>query len=324
MSNELMVPEGAAVPAYIQDAAARASNEEMGAGISAGFPARVKLSGKQFSLVDSAGEETPYPPSKLQSDQAGNVYMPMFVLRAKAPLQKQWFAAKYNPNDAEHAAPDCFSTDGLRPDATATGKQAESCAICPHNAFGSGVDQAGNAAKGKACSDSKVLAVVIPEFGIYSFKIPPASLKNFRVYVDQLTAANIPLNRVQTLVGFDLTATFPILMFRFASYLPEALVPRFIKFSDSPEVREIIDFVPTAAAVTQAVVPAAAVVEPAPIVADADLAATLGLIDDPAVVTAAAVVKEPAVAKEAPAAELIDPGGAATLTDAELAKQLNL
>ncbi len=238
--TDLMIPEAAEVPAYIRDPeAAKIANEEAAAGISTGFPPRIKLAGKQFTLVDGNGDETPYPPAKMVPGPDGNVYFPVIILRAKKNLSKTWYAASYNP-DAEAVAPDCFSNDSERPDTTALIPQSDSCAMCPMNAWGSGTDQDGNATKGKACADTKMLAAFVPNFGVHSFKIPPASLKNFGLYVKQLSNAGIPVGNVKTLVGFDLTATFPILVFRFGGYVGEQLLPMIAKLAASTEAEDAI------------------------------------------------------------------------------------
>lgn len=237
--NELMIPDKSEVPAYILNAAAaRAANEEAAAGISTGFPPRVKLSGKQFTLVDGNGEETPFPPNKMVQGPEG-FYMPIVVLRAKKALDKTWYAVAFNPAD-EGRGPDCVSNDGERPDPTSLAPQSETCASCAMNAYGSGHDQAGNPTKGKACADTKVLAVFVPGCGPHSFKIPPASLKNWGLYVKQLTGAGIPVGNVKTLVGFDLLATFPILIFRFGGFLPEASMAKITEMAQSIEVEDII------------------------------------------------------------------------------------
>lgn len=270
MSTELMIPEAGNVPAYIRNPdLARQANEDAAAGISTGFPPQVKLAGGKFALQDGNGDKTPYPQAKLIPGPDGNVYLPVVVLRAKKDLQKKWYASAYNPNATEFKAPDCFSTDGVRPDASVGTPQCDVCANCPLNAFGSGKDQNGNATKGKACSDSKILAVFVPGFGIHEFDIPPGSLKNWGLYVKQLTSAGIPVGAVKTLVGFDPTVTTSILIFRFGGYIGEDALPRLAQMSVSPEVEDIIGQRPSAA-------PAAAA-KPAPLEKVETTAADLGL-----------------------------------------------
>jgi hypothetical protein len=310
--NTLMIPDAASVPAHIKNPElAKQANEDAAAGISTGIPARVKLSGKQFALVDGNGEETPYPPASLIPGPDGNTYMPMIVLRAKKALTKTWYAAAYNP-DGDAVAPDCFSNDGEKPDASVAAPQADTCATCAYNAFGSGKDQNGNPTKGKACTDSKILAVFVPQYGIHSFKIPPASLKNFGLYVKHLSAAGIPVGAVKTLVGFDLTATFPVVVFQFGGYVDEKAMGKLAELAESSEVAEIISGITVTQAApapkqVEAPKKEEPVVETPPVTTD-DLG--LGLTPEPP------APKEP---------EIVDPGGSkGAPTDAELMAELGL
>lgn len=258
-----MIPNAADVPAHIRNlvaGAARQMNEDAIAGISTGMPPRVKLSGKQFTIVDGNANEIPFPPAQMvQMSQDGAVGMPVIFLKARKAYHKQWFATAFNPN-AEAQAPDCYSLDGERPDPHSLAKQSDSCAACKQNAFGSGKDQQGNATAGKACTDNKIMAAFVPGFGVNQFKIPPASLKNFALYVKQLSAANLPLNMVKTLVGFDLKSTYPVLTFAYGGVLGEAAIGKIMELVDSPETEEIItpSFVaPATKAPAQEVAPAA-------------------------------------------------------------------
>jgi len=270
--NDLMIPQRSEVPAYILNPElARQANEEALAGISTGYPPRVKLAGKQFSLVDGNGGETPYPPAKLVAGPDGNVYLPVIVLRAKAEIQKTFYAGAFNPS-VEASAPDCFSNNGVTPDPSAAFPQCDTCAGCEKNAFGSGKDQAGNPTAGKACTDSKVIAVFIPGHGIHSFKIPPASLKNFGIFVKQLSANGIPLGNVKTFVGFDMTATFPVLVFKFGGYIDESLLPKLAELAQSLEAEEIVNSKISGGVKKQAALPApAAPAAKAPVVDDLGL-----------------------------------------------------
>ena len=177
MSTEIMIPESSSIPAYIlamSKGGAAAENEAAMQGLSAGMPARIKMNGKDFALVDAGGEEKPYPKASLQAMEDGNLYLPMVILKAKPTISKQWYLEAYNPNATEFKMPDCMSSDGVRPDAGVLDPQSESCATCPQNAFGSGRDQQGNPTKGKACTDNKIMAVLIPKHGIFQLAIKPA------------------------------------------------------------------------------------------------------------------------------------------------------
>ncbi len=317
MTNELMVPDQSDVPSYIKDPVfAKAANEEAAAGISTGFSARVKLSGKQFTLVDGNGDETPFPPAKMIVGPDQNNYLPVIILRAKKALTKAWYASAFNPA-VEAQAPDCFSNDAERPDPSAIAPQGDTCAACPMNAFGSGKDQAGNATQGKACADTKLLAVFVPGFGVHSFKIPPATLKNFGLYVKQLSANGIPLGTVKTLVGFDLTATFPVLVFRFGGYIGENLIPKLAELSTSTEAEEAIGGITVTPAAKQVEAPE----KPKEIVstvADDDLGF------DASQGTTAPAAQDPALAATAPVQKPVVEPSAQEVTDDQLRKELGL
>lgn len=242
MAYEIIIPENAQVPAYaLLDANAAAANDDAAFGTSAGAPPRIKLSGKQFVFINESNEETAYPPGKLVAGPGDNLYLPVVILRAKRAFTKTFYMQAYNPTDDEHAAPDCMSTDGERPDAGVFAQQSELCATCPQNAFGTGKDQNGNPTKGKACTDSKMLAVFVGGFGTYQLKVPPASLKNFGQYVRELTKRNYRVDAIITYVGFDLASDFPVLEFQFGGFVPEKTLPKLAELAASSEVDAIIN-----------------------------------------------------------------------------------
>ena len=301
--NSLMIPNKAEIPAYILNPElARQANEDAAAGIGTGYPARIKLMGTKFAMVDGNGEEKPYPPSKMIIGPDENQYMPVVVLRAKKALQKAWYLKKYDPNADAFQAPDCFSNDGERPDPSSSSKQCETCAACPHNAFGSGMDQNGNASKGKACSDSKILAVFVPNFGVHSFKLPPASLKNFGLYVKQLSANGIPLGTVKTLVGFDLAQTYPVLVFKFGGFLKQDHMAQLEEMALSPEVDDIVKGISSTPSAPALPAPPKQVSKPAAPPPVEDDGMGLGLDDGKVAAEAEAKAKADAAAKKTKAA----------------------
>jgi hypothetical protein len=241
MANEIMIPDVAELPAYILNPElARQANEDAAFGVSAGFPPRIKMAGKNsFALVDGNGAETTIPMGQMFKGPDDNFYLKTVVLRAKKELQKVWYATKYS-KDGEGQAPDCFSNDGVKPDATIAAPQCDTCANCPHNAFGSGVNDSGQATAGKACTDNKILAVFLPNKGPHSLKITPAALKNWGLYVKALTSRGILVGNVFTLIGFDQAATFPVLTFQYGGPIPETAVGKLAELSRSAEVEEIV------------------------------------------------------------------------------------
>lgn len=247
MSYEIMIPDAAELPAHIINTElARQANEAAAAGISTGFPARIKMSGKQFVLVDGNGDEKPIPMGKLFKGPDDNLYLRTVVLAAKPELQKRWYATKFDPSK-EGQAPDCFSNDGVTPDASIPTPQCASCVNCPHNAFGSAVGADGKAGNGKACTDNKIIATFIPPLakgeaspGVHELKITPASLKNWALYVKALTNKGIPVGNVFTLVRFVDEATFPVMTFQYGGALPEASVNQLAALAQEQETQDIV------------------------------------------------------------------------------------
>ena len=258
MSNELMaMPEMSEVPAHILNPeAAKAANADAAAGISTGFSARLKMSAKTFAIVDGNGEETAVKMGDLFAAADGNGYLPAVILRAKREIQKTFYIESYTPGD-EGSAPDCFSNDGMMPDASIQTPQCESCAACQNNAWGSGKDAKGAPTKGKACSDSKILAAFIKGQAL-KVKLPPASLKNFGLYVKQLSVRGIPLGNVKTLLGFDQSSEYSIMTFQFGGFLSEAATAKLSEISASSEVEEIVTDTMTASATPALAAPKAA------------------------------------------------------------------
>lgn len=241
MSYEIMIPDVAELPAHILNPElARQANEDAAAGVSTGFPPRVKMGGKQFILVDGNGVETPIPMGKLFKGPDDNLYLKAVVLRAKKELQKRWYLEPFD-KDKPGVPPDCFSNDGQRPDASIPAPQCDTCGACPNNAFGSGSNDSGAATAGKACADNKMLAVFLPNQGVHELKITPASLKNWGLYVKALTSRGIPVGNVFTLIGFVNEATFPMFTFQYGGAIPETGVAKLAALAVSPEAEEIVN-----------------------------------------------------------------------------------
>lgn len=94
-----------------------------------------------------------------------------------------YYTAAYDPN--KPAPPVCFARGreiaDMIPEEISPERQAENCAVCPHNQFGS----RGN---GKACKNTRNLAVILmnefdpdepEEATIYLISVPPTGLKSF-------------------------------------------------------------------------------------------------------------------------------------------------
>ena len=274
MSNELAVmPDmSKALAQSMNPEMAKQMNADAAAGISTGFAARLKMSAKTFAIVDGNGEESAVKLAELFVAPDGNGYLPAVILKSKREITKSFYIESYTPGD-EGSAPDCFSNDGMMPDASVQSPQCESCAACQNNAWGSGKDAKGAPAKGKACADAKILAVYV--LGkVLKVKLPPASLKNFGLYLKQLSHHGIYLGAVKTLLSFDQSSDFSIMTFTYGGEaLPkrkdgeadapyqarcEATAKRLTEIAQSQEVEEIVTDTMTASATPALAAPKAA------------------------------------------------------------------
>jgi hypothetical protein len=235
MTTELVqIPKD--IPNYaVSVATAKTANADALQGISTGFPPSIRIKRNGFRVVDGNGDEMNLKPN----DLAGGEFLDVVILAAKPGLNKVYYEAAYDPNQVEPTAPDCFSLDGVTPDKSVNKPVNPACATCPMNAFGSGRNAAGQPTKGKACADSKILAV-FRKGSVYSFKIPPASLKNFGLYVKNLTNRGVPLGNVITYVGFDENADYSVLQFRVGAFIPESAKEALLAVSKSQEVGDIV------------------------------------------------------------------------------------
>lgn len=241
------------------------------------------------------------------------------IVGANPRLSKTWYAKQWDAN-AEPAAPDCYSLDGISPDPESEDAQNDLCASCPHNAWGSKVTPTGQQVK--ACSDNKRLAVVAADDAsgpVYLLSVTPAALKGLNQYQKELSVRGIPPEIVKTRVSFDTDASFPKLKFTFGGFLDADVQEVVDGLFGSEQVKEITGENPrTPVAVPQiakapapapvapkpAVKAAAPVEEPAPAPAPAQAAAPkrgFGASKPAAAAPAAAAPKAAAKSAAAPA-----------------------
>ena len=128
--------------------------------------------------------------------------------------------------------PGCFAIGVepslLVPSPNSPNKQAETCSACPNNQFGS-------AGKGKACKNTRLLAVMPvamdgDEPPIWIMSVPPTSMKSFDAYVQTLASKHktIPIG-VVTRITLDQGVQFaaprfsvvrPLKAEEFETYMP--------------------------------------------------------------------------------------------------------
>jgi hypothetical protein len=166
------------------------------------------------------------------------------IVKASSNISKIWYENGFV--EGSSAAPDCFSTDGVKPDGGANKKQASACAACPKNAWGSKVTEAGK--PGKACGDSKRLAVVpLGDIdnermgGPMLLRVPAASLKDLKGYGDTLQQYGFPYFAVATRIAFDVAEAYPKFVFSAIRPLTDVEARKIIGLQDGTLVGNILN-----------------------------------------------------------------------------------
>ena len=241
------------VPAHV----IKSNNSSFLAGLPQGdgFP-QISLSGTRF-VIKSDGVSTPIP----------TVEIDVIMLGGKETVDRAYYTGKFDHTATEAKSPDCYSETGVQPNGDSPLKQCESCAGCPLNQYGSGTDLNGNPSKGKACKETKRLAIFINGIN-YGFKIPPTSLKYLRQYVLDFTrqTGGADLCEAITTIGFDPNFTYPVLSFKLKGWLNAEQSAKINQIKNSLEVAAIIGG--TAALVAPAVASAPVLMAPTAQVSD--------------------------------------------------------
>ena len=199
-----------------RDAAATAKmNAEAAAGTGGGSNInRISLKQSRFRLI-IGGEEAKVLP---------DLHLDVVVVRGNPGVNKTFYIKQWKPGQ-EPEAPDCMSSDGIRPSAESTNKQSESCATCPQNEWGSKINPL-TGKKIKACSDGKRIAVLPPgklDGDMFQMTIPPASIGDFGAFLKQLNQVSPPVlyNDIVVRISFDTEVSYPKLKFEPVRYLTD-------------------------------------------------------------------------------------------------------
>ena len=137
---------------------------------------------------------------------------------------RKFYVGAYDKN-AKATLPDCWSNDGIKPEASAKVPQAKTCMECPKNVKGSGFN-----GQGKACRYERRLAVLVTgdsSGDVYQITIPGASLFSnnngnlygFEGYKKFLMANNAAPDTVVTSLIYDLETDTAKLWFKAANFL---------------------------------------------------------------------------------------------------------
>jgi hypothetical protein len=211
-----IIPFDGNLPAYLKNRVLENINSDLMSTVSTGFPV-VSIKGKIFSIV-RGGERTTMMNPKDPDSPATSI--DVVLLKGNKGVSKVYYAKGYQEG-TEDQKPDCYSNEGVKPEDNAKNPQSKQCSTCPHNQWGSKIGD--NGGKGKACQDSKRLAIAAAGLinDPYLLRVPPASIRALGEYAAALEKRGIYYHEAVTKISFEAEAATPKLTFRALGYLPE-------------------------------------------------------------------------------------------------------
>ena len=208
------------------------------AGIQASF-AVVGFKGKNWRIKHRGDD-------KLLLDQRG-VPVPsldVVIVGISPNISKIFYEGKFVEGQ-ETGAPECFSVDGIKPDPAAQKKQAENCATCPMNIWGSRITDAGK--KAKRCQDSRRIAVVpaydVPNAGYGGpmlLRVPPTSLSALASYTADMQRVGAQPYMVRTQIVFDFNVAYPLFKFAALGWVDDQTAPQVVEAIQHPLIERML------------------------------------------------------------------------------------
>ena len=221
---------------------------DLGKGLSAPFPV-IGYKGSKWSVRNRG---TTYPcevPDATGRFKIPVPFLDLVVLYGAEHNSKTYYSKNYQ--DGDDHPPDCWSTDGIKPDAAAPSKQNPTCAGCKWNEFGSRMNQT-TGTRGKACADFRRMAVVpYPDIenmamgggisaGPMLLRVPPASLGVLAEYSAFLKGNSIPICAVVVRLGFETQLAYPKFTMDTLRALTDDEMDRVIAMQAHPLVERIV------------------------------------------------------------------------------------
>ncbi len=221
------------LPAHIAARAKAKGNSALTSHVgNGGFPV-LSIKGKVFTLVKQ--DERKIITRELDGEQVPAAALEVVIVAANPNLSKVWYKGGYE--DGSNGKPDCFSNDGIKPDDSVETPQAKKCATCAKNVWGSGSN-----GKGKACGDSRRVAISSPDQinEPMLLRVPAASLKPLAEYGKKLDNRGASFDGVVTKIKFDMEEATPKLVFVPVGFLDVNQLAAVDEAAASDKVQQII------------------------------------------------------------------------------------
>lgn len=268
--NQVTVFNAGKLPAFARKGDISATAKAMAGGGAGASGKRISVKGGVFRLV-ADGKEVATVEER---------FLDIVIVNTAPKISRTYYASTYD--EAAPAAPDCWSQEGDKPDASIAKPQFSNCAQCPQNVKGSGTGES------RACRYSQRLAVVLAndlEGDVMQLSLAATSLfgkaegdnRPLQEYARWLIAQGIDPTMLVTRLKFDTKAPVPKLFFKPMRWLTDDEFATCQAKGSSVEAIQAITMTVSQQDGVQAVAPIAVVgikpkakPAPAPVVADED------------------------------------------------------
>jgi len=251
MSKELTAFNPAQLPAFAKTVEISELARSLSGGGSGNFGKRISVKGGVFRLMSGSDEVAAIEDRHLD----------VVIVQAAPKISRTYYAGSYEEGASK--APDCWSADGEKPDASAKEAQASNCASCPQNAKGSGQGDS------RACRFSQRLAVVLSNDvtgDVMQLTLSATSIfgkeegdkRPLQAYARFLAAQSISPETVVTRLRFDTKAAVPKLFFQPMRWLSEEEYESVKEKSESKEAKQAVTMSVSQSAGTKKAAPALA------------------------------------------------------------------
>ena len=175
--------------------------------------------------------------------------MDVVIVNAAPKTSRQFYKGAYS-EETKGQLPDCWSTDGIKPDPKSEAPQSSACATCPMNVAGSGQGTS------RACRFQRRIAVVlannIETSDVFQLVLPAQSIFGkvdngkmpLEAYANFIGGHGLSISSVVTELKFDTASATPKIIFRAVRPLSEDEMDVVIEKGKSPDAIQAITFNP--------------------------------------------------------------------------------
>jgi len=232
MSNVTLFKKSA-IPEHLRNIGVNDLTKALAPSINNSPLKRISIRGRVFRLVVNGEEMT-----KNESNS-----MEVIIVNASKDISRSFYAGAYDPK-AETTSPDCWSPDGIKPDASVLKPQHSNCKDCPKNIKGSG------AGGSRACRYARRLALALPnDLGnVYQLVLSATSIFGtgdqehmpFNQYLTYVVSQGFSINALVTEMKFDSNSDTPKLVFSPVRFLDEDDYAQACSLGDTQECQMAI------------------------------------------------------------------------------------